>query len=668
MFFRAIAVAATGGNDLYVNGTGAAVVLGSGVTGDVYMNASSGLLTENVYGGAISNITCEATNANFYLDADYGNCGTLVKDNTIYVATTAVVDKDGNAIWYSSNADAVTACDDKHYVKLFTGNDLVLTKDLYVDLNGNTVNVSGDYTLYGMDASGDDFSLPTGKAILSGTVGAATVTAPNGNTYIAVEDTYHRLDMKITGVTVRPSADGMYYTAKWACDDVLKAMIASYGVVASTDNMPDSNFTSDDANLWTTYTKEAFQSGAAKTGAVISGIMSAETPDENNDRGRQPVYAKAYVTFTDGTSLVSNDNIGYSLYDVMKNLDKLITEKPIKYRKYNLSARNFYEKWKDSGMGSWNLDKIPTPTADDGVIDLLMVGNSGCYYYVEELYALGQAAGIDIRVCNLYYSGCPLEKHYNWWVGGNSNYQYYETFHDGRKVTNNVSLEWALAQQEWDFISLQEGGSTMGNDGADLYFQKSQKYWEPLLDYLLEQFPDAQIGWKENVGRQVVHQKEGTTMTPEGQQAATDLNQAFSKLIRDYYNVPSGQTLIKTVGVAGAWQKVRDNGYDFLMCRLNKTNPVTGVAHAGDGYHDGDIGGGQFLNACVWFETITGISCLDIDYVPEYKTSAVLSDSLLEQVRVVKTENGYTLDPELVALLKQCAHEAVVEYGYIAAK
>ena len=100
------------------------------------------------------------------------------------------------------------------------------------------------------------------------------------------------------------------------------------------------------------------------------------------------------------------------------------------------------------------------------------------------------------------------------------------------------------------------------------------------------------------------------------------------------------------------------------MCRLNKTNAVTGVAHAGDGYHDGDIGGGQFLNACIWFECLTGISCLDVDYVPEYKTTAVLSDSLLEQVRVVKTEEGYTLDPEFVQLLKQCAHEAVAECGY----
>ena len=59
-------------------------------------------------------------------------------------------------------------------------------------------------------------------------------------------------------------------------------------------------------------------------------------------------------------------------------------------------------------MGGWDLIKIPDP-GEDGIIDVLMVGSSFCYYYVQELYALGQAAGIDIRVCNLYYGSCTLE-------------------------------------------------------------------------------------------------------------------------------------------------------------------------------------------------------------------------------------------------------------------
>ena len=657
-----------GGNDLYVNGTSAAVVLGSGVTGDVYMNASSGLLTENVYGGTISNITCQTTSANFYLDGAYGNCGTLVKDETIYVATTAVVDKAGNAVWYSSNADAVEACDAGSFVKLFTGEDLVLTKDLYVDLNGNAVNVSGDYTFYGMDSSGDAFAVPTGKAL--GVTGAATVTAPNGNTYIAVEETdgttYHRLDMKIVGVSIRPASDGMYYSAKWACDDVLKAKIDTFGVVASTANMPGSDFATEEENLWTTFTASQFENGKTQSGAVLTGILKTEdrTTAENEQAAKKPVYAKAYMKFTDGVTCVSGDNIRYSLYDVMKNLDKLIMEKPIQYRKYNLSARNFYEKWKDNGMASWNLTKIPAP-ADDGVIDVLMVGSSFCYYYVEELYALGQAAGIDIRVCNLYYSGCPLEKHYNWWVGGNSNYQYYETFHDGRNLTSNVSLEWGLAQHEWDFISIQESSSKTAVEGAQLHYENTKPYWEPLLGYFLEQFPEAQILWHQVwVNQFADHKKEGTVIkSPEDQIKNTQILEDYAKLITGYFNDGQEETLVQRVPSGRAWQNVRDGGYDFLCCRLNKTNPVSGVAHAGDGYHEGDIGGGQYLNACVWFEIITGQSVVGNTYIPEYKTTATLPDSLLNQVQVVKTANGYAVSEELVAKLQQAAHDAVASTG-----
>ena len=589
--------------------------------------------------------------------------------DTFYTASALIIDSQGERHWFESNAAAVAAATAGDQLKLYSDNGLVLDKDLYVDLNGHKVTISGNGTVYGLDSAGDDYTVSPGKLTAgSGITVAAETTVRNGNRYLALEEdggyTFHRIELKITGVSIRPSSAGMYYSAKWACDDVLKAQIASYGVVASTANMPGTDFTSEEENLYTAFTKDSFVSGETKNGAVISGIMKDDSgASDNNTKGKTDVYAKAYITFENGQTLVSADNIGYSLCDVMQNLDKLIMKKPVQYRKYTNTARDFYETWKNNGMGGWDLTKIPDP-GEDGIINVLMIGSSSCYYYVEELHALAAAAGINMRVCNVYYSGCPLEKHYKWWVNGESNYQFYQTYTDGRKGTDNVSLEWCLAQYEWDFITLQGGLST--ENGVEAYFEESRQYWEPLLDYLLEQFPNAQIGWKENVARQVVHYKEGNPITAEDQQISTNQNQTYTKLLREYYNEPSGKTVIKTVPSAGAWQKVRNNGYDFLMCRLNKTNPVTGVAHAGDGYHDGDIGGGQFLNACVWFETITGISCLDIDYIPEYKTTAVLSEELLGQVRVVKTENGYALDPELVALLKQCAHEAVVEYGYIA--
>ena len=659
---------APAGNDLYLyHDADIAMTLGSGVVGDIRMNADAELLTENVYGGAVSGITCNASDASFVMDGTYGECGIRVDNGTLYVAVAAVVDGD-ETVWYASNADAVAACGENAYVKIFTGNDLVLTKDLYVDINGQTVNVSGAYTLYGMDSTGDGYTEPAGKAILTGSAAEEVVYAPNGNTYFCITDgdavTYHRLGMHITGVNIRPSADGMYYTAKWSCDDTLKARIVAYGVVASTDNMPDGDFANDDANLWTTFTADTFQSGISQNGAVISGIMSQDADVDNDKRGKTPVYAKAYITLTDGTTYISNDNIRYSLYDVMKNLDRLIMEKPVKYRKFNLSARNFYETWKDNGMGSWNLNKIPKPAEDD-VIDVLMVGHSFCYYYVEELYNVAKAAGVKMRVCNLYRSSHKLVQYYENWNAGVSYYQFFEVSDDTdgiRVATSNMSLESALSMYEWDYIAMQERTTETISEGAQTHYESTKLYWETLLDYLIEQFPDAQIGWHQPWTNQAGDYAKSSSNTAEKQASGALAVETYAKMICAYYNAPAGTTVIDRIPTGRAWQIMRtEYDYDYMCCRLGYDSNVSGVMHGGDGNHDGDIGGGQYLNACVWFEVITGQSCVGNTYKPNYKTSSTIGDTLLGQLNVEKTDTGYALTDDFIAILQAAAQQAVTE-------
>ncbi|MBQ8797666.1 MAG: DUF4886 domain-containing protein [Oscillospiraceae bacterium] len=639
--------AATAGNDLYVANIDTTLTLGAGVTGDIRMNANSALLTSSVYGGAISNVTCNAKNATFVMDGGYGECGTILKDSTLYVATTSVVSK-GAATWYASNAEAVAACEEGSFVKLYTDNDLVLTKDLYVDLNGHSVAVSGDYAFYGMDTSGDSYAEPAGT-VTGVTASTYDITyAPNGNTYVAIANdgsvTYHRLSMKITGVSIRPSADGMYYTAKWSCDDSVKALIDTYGVVASTEDMPDSAFASDEGNLWTTFNQDSFVSGQAQNGAVISGIMKTEdrTAEQNSEYGKKPVYAKAYITFNNGTSVVSNDNIRYSLYDVMKGLDRLIMENPIKYRPFNTTARAFHEKWKDMGMGDWNLDKIPTP-ADDGVIDVLMIGNSWCYYYVEELYNIAAAAGVDMRVCNVYYSGCPIYNHYNWWKNGESNYQYYETYTDGRKFKGrDVSLEWCLAQREWDVLTMNLGGKEIGLNSVEDILAQQLPMAEELFAYLGESFPNADLYMHQTWARELGYVKtyaSGVVRidTVEDQMAATEKT-------RQIVNGICAATGVDRINVGDAWELYRaacdEAGIEHNLCaRLGNNN------NQGDKGHDGDIGGGQYLNACVWFEVLTGLDCRDTTYIPNYTYDGV----------------EYPMSETMAQMLQEAAHTAVTE-------
>jgi hypothetical protein len=142
--------AGTLGADIYVaSHADTAVTLGADVKGNIALGVDKKLFASaDIYGGAINKITCKAADATFYLDGSYNNCGTMVKDETIYLTVAAVITPDGTMQWHTSNEDAIAACGEGAYVKLFTDKALVLTKDLVVDLNGNTVAVSGHINIH----------------------------------------------------------------------------------------------------------------------------------------------------------------------------------------------------------------------------------------------------------------------------------------------------------------------------------------------------------------------------------------------------------------------------------------------------------------------------------------------------------------------------------------
>ena len=58
-------------------------------------------------------------------------------------------------------------------------------------------------------------------------------------------------------------------------------------------------------------------------------------------------------------------------------------------------------------------------------------------------------------------------------------------------------------------------------------------------------------------------------------------------------------------------------------------------------------GGGQYLNACVWFEIITGQSCIGTSYVPTYE----------HEGEIYGLNEGITAEQ-----LQNAAYQAVTEY------
>lgn len=273
-----------------------------------------------------------------------------------------------------------------------------------------------------------------------------------------------------------------------------------------------------------------------------------------------------------------------------------------------------------------NIMQKSDPTQDDS-FNILMIGSSFCYYYVEELYGMLTAAGYkNVNVCNVYYSGCPLESHWQWWKNGEANYQYFTTNENGREQIDGANLEYCLKQRNWDIISLQESTHKIRNNGAQQHFENTRNYLTDLWGYIKEQFPQSRHLWHQPWAYQVGADRNGIQMKDLQQQLEHTLP------VKEYAIRVCKEFELERVNTGEAWHIVRQGGYDNLCARLAVN------AGEGDYSHDGDIGGGQYLNACVWFEVITGQSCIGNTYLPDY-----------------------ALDNALIPMLQEAAHKAVVQ-------
>ena len=624
---------ASSGQDVYYDAgkTAYSITIGSGLTGTIRI-----FLPKAVFDGSVvSNSAAVPFAGKLILEGQMGEPALTVKDGQLMMGGIALFHADGSLDWFVTMEEAAQEAREDSYIKMFADGSLVMTRDCTVDVNGKTLTVSGNYTLYGMDSSGDDYSVGTGKVILKdGAKTTQRTTVVDGREYISIVDgdtaTYHRLGMRLTDVTLRTSNCGMFYKATWDCDSVLAALVERYGIVANVYGEPGADFATDGTSLSVDYDGTELMHGQKREGVTITNIMKESlNASENDKRGQLPVHAKAYLRMKDGTLLLSGCE-SYSLKTAMERLDHLISTDPTHFRRYTNNARSFFETWKGYGMDGWSFTNLITPEKDD-VIDIIMIGSSSCYYYVEELYALAAAAGVKMRVCNVYYSGCTLQMHYNWWINDQSMYQFYVTDGNGRKQYNNVSLEYCLAQGDWDIISLQQASGTIRKYGGAKHFNETAPYSDVLVPYLRQEFPNAELLWHQGWSYQIGYNRDGYQVTSLEQQDRD------AQCVKDYVLLACERYNVRRVNTAEAWQIVRHGGYDNLCARLIINNGE------GDYYHDGDIGGGQYLNACVWFEVITGQSCLGNSYIPVY------------------THNGqtYTLDADFIATLQKAAHEAV---------
>ena len=215
-----------------------------------------------------------------------------------------------------------------------------------------------------------------------------------------------------------------------------------------------------------------------------------------------------------------------------------------------------------------------------GTIKILAVGNSFSDDGVEYLDELAQAAGIKLIIGNLYIGGCSLERHWNNVRNELPAYDYRKNVEGHQTNTPKTTLQEALQDEEWDYITVQQVSQNSGL--YDTYYP----YIDSLLPYLKAHARNPEVEF-------AIHQvwSYAWNSTHPGF-ANYDNNQL--KMYRD---------IVETVDKVARKEKIRiiipsgtaiQTGRTLMGDRMNR-----------DGFHLG-WGLGRYLAACTWFETFLG--------------------------------------------------------------
>ncbi|MFA4869979.1 MAG: DUF4886 domain-containing protein [Pedobacter sp.] len=229
----------------------------------------------------------------------------------------------------------------------------------------------------------------------------------------------------------------------------------------------------------------------------------------------------------------------------------------------------------------------------DSVIRILAIGNSFSDDAIEHyLYGLAKAGGYRVIIGNLYIGGAPLDLHWKNAEGNKAAYSYRKIGLDGQKeIKAKTSLEKALADEKWDFISLQQASPKSG---------QFETYVVPLplvLNYVKQRARNPKVKY-------VFHQTWAY--------AQNSNNKNFSNYGNDqmkmYTSIMEASKKAKALGkfdvlvpCGTAIQNARTSFIGDNLCR--------------DGYHlNLDIG--RYIASCTWYEAIFGKSPIGNLYRP----------------------------------------------------
>lgn len=123
-------------------------------------------------------------------------------------------------------------------------------------------------------------------------------------------------------------------------------------------------------------------------------------------------------------------------------------------------------------------------------LKILAIGNSFSSDCMQYLYNIAKDGGVEtIILGNLYYGGCSLSQHVSYAKLDSAVYTYYKNTTGTWGSTASYKMSDALADEDWDYISLQQTSRTCGISSS------YDSVLSALIGHVKSQCPNAKLIW-----------------------------------------------------------------------------------------------------------------------------------------------------------------------------
>lgn len=234
-------------------------------------------------------------------------------------------------------------------------------------------------------------------------------------------------------------------------------------------------------------------------------------------------------------------------------------------------------------------------SAQNDTLKVLAIGNSFSEDAVEEhLSGLLRAEGFTVIIGNMYIGGCSIERHVKNLRGDIADYRYRKFDPQGNmKEINGYTLEKALADEDWDYVSVQQSSPLSGQPESYVLLPE-------LVGFVSARIPEDAV---------IMFHQTWAYSEDSSHKAYVNYDRDQMKM----YNaiVETVATEVPKVGIG----LVIPSGTAIQNARTSHL----GTDLTRDGYHLSRPHG-RYIASCTWLEAVFGVNPVGNTYCPEGMT------------------------------------------------